>query len=236
MKMPSPLRRGATQLVAEADRLLDAAYGAPEKDLGNQSEPLDEAVYIVLSFQTNLARFAAIWRKLRSQYPSWDALERAPTREIASALREGGLHKQKAQTIKRLLARVRELNGALTLEPLKDLSDAQAERLLTRLPGLSWKAARCVLLYSLNRDVFPVDSNTFRIFKRLGVLRPDAVYRRKPLHDTLQRIVKPERRRRLHINLVVHGQRTCWPTTPQCGRCALRSICATGQQTLTKES
>ena len=43
------------------------------------------------------------------------------------------------------------------------MNDADGERLLMRLPGLSWKGARCILLYSLRRDVFPVDGNTFRV-------------------------------------------------------------------------
>jgi endonuclease III len=223
----SPIRPGATKLIARVDRLLDDAYRSPEADLGNQGDPLDEAIYIILSFQTDLARFRRTWRRLCATYSSWEALERAPTRDVSRALRDGGLQRQKATTIKRLLSRVRELSGSLTLDSLKGMSDAEAERLLTHLPGLSWKGARCVLLYSLGRDVFPVDGNTFRILRRVGVLRNGAVYRRKPLHDELQRIVHPERRRSLHVNLVVHGQRACRPTAPHCTTCPLRRVCAT---------
>jgi endonuclease-3 len=101
-----------------------------------------------------------------------------------------------------------------------------AEAVLLRLAGLSWKGTRCVLLYSLGREAFPVDSNVFRVLKRIGVVARGAVYRRRSLHDKLQDLVRPERRRALHINLVVHGQRTCLPRAPKCGDCAARPICA----------
>ncbi len=106
------------------------------------------------------------------------------------------------------------------------MDDEEAERILTRLPGLSWKGGRCVLLYSLGRAVFPVDGNTFRIFKRVGVLSSSSVYRRRALHDGLQRAVEPSRRKPFHINLVVHGQRTCVPGRPRCSTCVARGMCA----------
>lgn len=226
MRVGSPLRRGARERLAELDHLLEKAYGTPEAALGNKDDPLDEAVYIILSFQTDIARFGATWSRLRSTYPTWEALERAPTRQVAGVLREGGLHRQKARTLKRLLAEVRRIAGEQSLRMLEDKKDEEAERVLTRLPGLSWKGSRCVLLYSLRRNVFPVDGNTFRVLKRTGVLRSTAIYRRRSLYDALQAAVPPSRRRALHVNLVVHGQRTCLPLIPQCSRCPVRSVCA----------
>lgn len=225
MRAPMALRRGASARLADIDHVLERAYGTPEVDLGNKDDPLDEAIYIILSFQTDLARSGATWSKLRAAYPTWDSLEHAPAREIACVLREGGLHRQKARTIKRLLARVRQIAGELSLDILRSMNEEDAERILTGLPGLSWKGARCVLLYSFNRDVFPVDGNTFRILKRTGVLRASAVYRRRSLHDALQAALRPQRRRALHVNLVVHGQRTCLPRAPRCPLCPLATAC-----------
>jgi endonuclease III len=225
MKTASPLRRGARESLAALGHVLEAAYGTPEADLGNMEDPLDEAIYIILSFQTDLPRSRARWFALRSAYPTWESLERAPVREVAEVLREGGLHRQKARTILRLLTEVRRAAGTLSLNLLRSASDDVAERFLTRLPGLSWKGARCVLLYSLGRRLLPVDGNTFRILKRTGILHSRAVYRRRSLHDALQSAVPAARRRALHVNLVVHGQRTCLPAAPQCPRCPVRSVC-----------
>jgi endonuclease-3 len=226
MRASPPLQRGAAERLVRIDEILERTYGTPEAALGNKNDPLDEAIYIILSFQTDLPRCGLTWSALRNAYATWDAVERAPARQIARVLREGGLQRQKARTIRQLLRVVRQLNGELSLDLLRHMNDADAERFLTRLPGLSWKAARCVLLYSLRRKVFPVDSNTFRILKRLGVLSSRAVYRRRGVHDALQARVPAARRRSLHVNLVIHGQRICLPRSPQCSNCRLLTVCA----------
>ncbi|TAK45284.1 MAG: hypothetical protein EPO27_10730 [Betaproteobacteria bacterium] len=225
MKSAPPLRLGAVKRLALIDAVLDSAYGTPEADLDNKSDPLDEAIYIILSFQTDLARFRSTWSRLRAAYPSWDALERAAVRDVTRILRDGGLHRQKTRTIRRLLAEVRKVAGELSLDRLRLMNNEDAEALLVRLPGLSWKSARCVLLYSLGRDALPVDSNTFRILKRTGVLSRPAVYRRRSLHDAIQAAVPAHRRRALHVNLVVHGQRICLPRSPRCTLCPLLVEC-----------
>jgi endonuclease III len=225
MTAASPLRPGAAERLAHIDAALEAAYGSPEAELDNKPDPLDEAIYIILSFQTDLARFRSTWSRLRAAYPSWDALGCAAARDVARVLRDGGLHRQKTRTIRHLLAEVRKVAGEHSLDLLRGMSNEDAERVLTRLPGLSWKAARCVILYSLGRDVLPIDSNTFRILKRTGVLSRRAVYRRRSLHDAIQAAVPAPRRRALHVNLVVHGQRTCLPRAAQCGCCPLNADC-----------
>jgi len=225
MTSSSWLPRAAVDRLVHIDAALETAYGTPEAVLGNKADPLDEAIYIILSFQTDLARFGSTWSRLRAAFPTWEALERAPTRNVARALREGGLHRQKARTIRRLVAEVRQTAGVLSLDLLRAMSDEDAERLLTRLCGLSWKGARCVLLYSLRRDVFPVDGNIFRILKRTGILSTRAVYRRRALHDAVQAAVPAHRRLALHVNLVVHGQRSCLPRAPLCPSCPLLATC-----------
>lgn len=219
------LTKHALHKLRQLDRILDAEYGAPVADLDNKSDPLDEAVYIILSFQTNIARTRKVWRALRSAFPTWWDLDKATVRNVSRVLRAGGLHRQKSKTIKRLLSAVKQRAGGMSLDSLRELDDCEAERFLTRLPGLSWKGARCVLLYSLNRAAFPVDGNTFRIFQRVGILPANSGYRRRGLHDGLQLAVAPPRRKPFHVNLVVHGQRICLPRRPLCDECAARLIC-----------
>lgn len=211
--------------IVELGRLLDVAYGSPESLLGNQTDPLDEAIYIILSFQTDLPRFKKTWQTLRATLPRWSDVERATLAELSEIIRPSGLHRQKAIAIGRLLRAVRRAFGVLSLDALHQMDDAEAERTLTRLPGMSWKGARCVLLYSLGREVLPIDGNSFRVLQRAGVIPLSAVYRRLSLHDAIQQAVDPKLRRRFHVNLVVHGREVCMPQRPHCETCALAALC-----------
>jgi endonuclease III len=215
--------------IEEVDRALARHYRTPEAELGNVAVPLDEAIYILLSFQTDVARVKATWLQLRSRFPTWEHLAHADQRSLARVLRPAGLQAQKARLIKRLLREVRRRSGGYGLDHLHQLPDGAAEAELLSLPGMSWKAARCVLLYALDRAVFPVDVNTFRVFKRLGLLPADASYRSKVVQVDLQGHVPPRIRRRLHVNLVIHGQRTCLPRRPNCGACPVRGACKMGK-------
>lgn len=221
------LQTGATKMLRELDSILDHEYGAPESELGNKEDPLDEVIYIILSFQTDVARLQRVWQDLRRTYATWSDVAETSQDALSATLREGGLHVQKARAIRQLLKEVKRRSGSYSLEDLRQLDDEAAEKYLLSLPGLSWKGARCVLMYSLQRNCFPVDTNTFRIFKRVGVIGPRAVYRRKGLHDSLQRVITPKRRRPFHVNLVVHGQRVCVPGRPRCDTCIASEICNT---------
>lgn len=225
MKIPFRFSPFGRQRLALLDQVLDDRYDALEELLGNQNDPLDEAVYIILSFQTNLRRFRETWSALKTAFLRWDEVMQVSVNDLAGVLRMGGLHRQKAQIIMRLLRTVKAQFGELSLDALREMSDKDAERVLTKLPGLSWKGARCILLYSLDRQVLPVDVNTFRILKRTGVIPISTVYRRLSVHNAIQKATEPSRRRRLHVNLVLHGQETCLPQNPHCDRCTAADIC-----------
>ncbi len=205
-------------------RILAREYGTP--NLGNLPDPLDEAVYIVLTYQTDIARARSVWAELKRCFPSWGGVLDAPVAKLELVLGPSGLQRARAKLIRQLLEAVRLRWGTLSLDALHAMGDAEAETELRALPGLDIKGARCVLMYSLRRPVFPVDSNTFRFMQRFGVVRPSARYRRKTTHDGLQALVAPDDRHALHVNLVVHGQQTCMPKTPKCGACPVRRSCA----------
>ena len=68
MRSASPLKAGAARRLAEAHAALVVQHGTPERELGNKPDPLDEAIYIILSFQTDLSRLTSVWSQLRTAY------------------------------------------------------------------------------------------------------------------------------------------------------------------------
>jgi endonuclease-3 len=208
-------------ILIEAHSRLLACYGLPT--LGNKSDPLDELVYICLTARTGYRQFEPLYDELRSTFPTWDDLADAEVDEIADAIRAAGLAQKRALWLKGLLQEIRARVGTLSLDCLREMDDEAAEAFLKSLPGVGQKTARCVLMYSLHRDLFPVDTHARRILERLGALDPTL----HPLksHDAGQDVVPRGYRRDLHILFVVHGREVCLAAIPRCGACVLRDFC-----------
>lgn len=203
---------------------LHRAYGEP--DLGNMADPLDELIYIILSASTSHQNFTATWATLRASFPTWGAAAKAGPTAIERAIRRGGLGCVKARQIAAILERTRSAaGGEPSLDFLRGLGDDEAERFLCALPGVGVKTARCVLMYSLGRLVFPVDAHVFRVMTRLGEAPPGAHPDRRSTQDYLQSIVPPRQRYSLHVNMVAHGRAICRARRPDCPACPLNRLC-----------
>lgn len=208
-------------LLEDVARRLGRCLGL--EDLGNQEDPLDELVFIVLSARTRDAVFRQTFARLRSSFPDWSQLAQAPVTSIEAALRPSGLEKKKAVWLKALMADIAAATGSTDLSFLRRMPDSAVEEFLTSLPGVGIKTARCVMMYSLDRDVFPLDAHAYRLLKRLGLLPQDMDYRHA--HDYAQELVPPHLRHDLHVLAVTHGRRICLPTKPRCRECCLSDVC-----------
>lgn len=223
----------ADERLSRIDEILELTYRSA--DLGNHHDPLDEAVYIIISAQATEAAYQDAFRRLRERWSTWDECEAAPADEIRKVLESTGLAMNKTRDLQRLFPAVRELCAkrgidGLTLDWLDDLSDDEALAILDRLPGIGPKSARCILAYSFGRDVFAVDTHIRRILDRLGVVadRPG----KKVRHADYEEVVPAEMRRRLHVNLLHHGRAVCRGPVPACERCPLVSFCPSGLRSL----
>lgn len=213
-------------LLAEVLQRLRARY---EFDtLGNLPDPLDELVYIVLSTRTRGPVFARTFTALKRRYPTWERAARARRESLERILEPAGLSKKKARWLKETLVEIRRREGRASLDRLRSLSDEEAERYLVSLPGIGLKTARCVLMYSLDRQVFPVDANARRLLERLGVLQQGVHYYH--VHDAAQAIVPLSLRRDFHVYAVIHGRATCLPRNPRCQQCPLLELCDFGRR------
>jgi endonuclease-3 len=185
--------------------------------------PLEMLIATILSQNTNDKNSHRAYTQLRSRYKSWSAVARAPLRSLISTIRIGGMANQKAKRIKEILEAIRALYGTYTLAPLASLSDDDVFATLTRMKGVGTKTAACVLLFSLGRDVFPVDTHVHRICGRLGLApaarTPDETFR------IMRRNIPKGRGYSFHTNLIRFGRRVCRSTNPLCGVCPLYEEC-----------
>jgi endonuclease III len=216
--------------IAEA---LSRCFG--RHSLGNKKNPFNELLFIILSAKTPPDRYQAVYRLLRRHYPNANNLSTASYQEIASIIEQAGLQHRKSRAIVDIARRLDRDFGRVTLAPLAKMTAEQAEAFLVSLPGVSLKTARCVLMYSLDQQVFPVDSHCLRICRRLGWLpenakltnhRASEIQERIPLHI----------RKDLHVGMILLGRELCTPINPSCDRCPILSYCPTGKQVVSDNS
>jgi endonuclease III len=201
--------------------LLAQRYRTPR--LGNKRHPVSELVFIILSARTQGPNHEAIYRQLRRRFRTWEAVRDASVAQIERVIRDAGLSRVKARQIKSLLLKITADFGSLTGSALHHMDDSALEGYLATLPGVGLKTARCVMLYSLDRRVFPVDTHCMRLFENLGII-PGRM-RFEYAQDPLQSAVPEDLRYSLHVNAVAHGRETCIPAAPRCASCPIEQLC-----------
>lgn len=216
--------QGEREESALLHEVVDRLRGTYEYDrLGNLDDPLDELVYIVLSTRTRGTVFGNMFATLKKRFPSWGQIARARDSTLQRVLEPAGLSHKKARWLKDILKEIGRREGRIRLDHLSEMSNEEAEAYLTSLPGIGLKTARCVLMYSLERQVLPVDANVKRLLERLEVLPSNIHY--NYIHDAAQDRVSPNLRADLHVYAVIHGRATCLPRNPRCHDCALSDLC-----------
>ncbi|MGW4637909.1 endonuclease III domain-containing protein [Sphaerisporangium sp. NPDC004334] len=184
---------------------------------------VDQVVATVLSQATSDRNSERAFATLKTRFPSWEQAADAPVDEVADAIRCGGIADQKARRIQHILAVIEEREGRIDLGRLDDLDDQAVESYLTSLPGVGPKTAACVLVFSMGRPAFPVDTHVHRVTGRLGWIPPGTTAEKA--HRLLAPRVPPEIRHELHIALIVHGRTICQSRRPRCETCPLTDLC-----------
>ena len=180
----------------------------------------------VLSQHTSDVNTARAFRSLKNRWPTWRAVRDADPTEVADAIRSGGLADTKSVRIQRILAEIEDRESSIDLGRLNELDDQSVERYLVSLPGVGPKTAACVLLFSMGRAAFPVDTHVLRVTGRLGLIPPTATA--EAAHRLLLPGIAPEIRYESHMELIRHGREVCKATRPLCSECVLFDMCASG--------
>jgi endonuclease III len=207
--------------MAEIVDRLEAAYG--KAVLRTRRPALDELVLTILSQNTSDRNSEHAYARMRERFPAWEDVRDAPETELVEALRPGGLAVQKAPRIQAVL---RDLDR-LDLEWLGGVPADEAMRWLVALPGVGPKTASCVLLFSLDVPVMPVDTHIHRIALRVGLVPAGTTA--DAAHALLTEMTPPDRMLDAHLLLIRHGRTTCTARRPRCEECVLLDLCDYGR-------
>ena len=80
-----------------------------------------------------------------------------------------------------------------------------------------------MLLFSLDRPYFPVDTHVHRVAIRLGLVPPEATAIRA--QELLQAALEADEMYEVHMNLIRHGRHVCVALRPVCSQCVLADLC-----------
>lgn len=209
------------RIVGRVCKTLEKTYGRPR--LGNPIEPLDDLVYIMVSNKTPPERADKLYQTLKATYQSWDEVLEQGFENLERFLAPGGLVKAKAPQLWAALEKVKKDFGKCDSSNLKRMSEPEVYDYLVSLPGISKKVAKCVMMYTLDMDVLPVDSHVHRVAKRLGWTRKTEP---RQTHEELEALVPPKLRYAFHVDCIVHGREICRPAVPKCTHCVVRKDCS----------
>jgi endonuclease III len=219
---PSSDIQALSAKAAEVTRRLTELYG--ELPFSNK-DPMSQLVDILLSHRTRDEQTAAAYDNLLRIFGSWEAVRDAPTGEVQAAIANVNWPELKAPRIQTVMREITEERGNLDLNFLRELPVDQAATWLNRFDGVGPKTTACVLLFSCQLALLPVDVHVHRTSIRLGLIgkkvSADAA------HTLLQGLLPQDARSiyNFHKALLRHGQQVCVFERPRCKQCVLTDIC-----------
>ena len=191
----------------------------------SSKDPMSQLVDIILSHRTRDEQTAAAYDNLLKRFGSWEAVRDAPTSEVEAVIENVNWPEAKAPRLQALMRRITEERGELNLDFLRDLPVEEGAAWLRRLGGVGPKTAACVLLFSCQKPILPVDTHVHRISIRLGLIGKKVTA--DAAHDLLQALLPRDARTiyNFHKGLLRHGQRICVYDRPRCEKCPITDLC-----------
>jgi endonuclease-3 len=217
--------------IKKINQLLINHFGVPKRQK-KLPDPLDILIGTILSQNTNDKNSYAAFLNLKNNISKWeDVIALKPT-QIEKLIRTAGLGKQKSMAIHSLLKHLKKNNGKISLSHLKNKSDNEIIEELISHKGIGIKTASCVLLFSLDRNICPVDTHVHRILNRIGLVKtsnPDKTF------AAIKQNIPSDVAHSFHTNLLRLGREYCLPSNPRCSLCPIEKICRYSEKKFDKQ-
>src|SRR5215472_16061297 len=136
----------------------------------SSKDPMSQLVDILLSHRTRDEQTAAAWANLLKRFGSWEAVRDAPTEEVQDTIANVNWPEVKAPRLQSIMRQITEERGNLNLDFLCDLPVEESAAWLNRFEGVGPKTTACVLLFSCQQPLLPVDVHVHRVSGRLGLI------------------------------------------------------------------
>lgn len=218
--------------IIQVNKLLIKKYGIPARS-EVPPDPVDLLIATILSQNTNDKNSYKAFQNLKSRHNSWDIVEKLPRSKIETLIKTAGLGKQKSHAIKQFLSSLQKERGMISLDNLSKMNDEDVLSELTKHDGIGLKTASCVLLFSLRKNICPVDTHVHRTTNRIGICNtstPDKTFL------ILKENMADKIAHSFHTNLIRLGREYCKPAKPNCRICPVLKACKFENKILSEPS
>ncbi len=191
----------------------------------SSKDPMSQLVDIILSHRTRDEQTAAAYENLLRVFGSWEAVRDAPTEAAQDAIANVNWPETKAPRLQTIMRQITRERGNLNLDFLYDLPVDESAAWLNRFEGVGPKTTACVLLFSCQQPLLPVDVHVHRTSGRIGLIGEKVSA--EAAHKLLQALL-PQNARviyNFHKALLRHGQRICVFERPRCSKCSITDLC-----------
>ena len=201
--------------------LLIKQFGIPKR-AKRFPNPVDLLIATILSQNTNDQNSFKAFKNLKDNYSNWEDVAKLPKKKLLKLIKVAGLGEQKSSAINGFLNEQLSKRSKIDLDYLKKMPDEKIIEKLTAFKGIGLKTSACVLLFSMGRNVCPVDTHVHRTLNRIGIIKtksPDKTFLE------IQEFIPEKVAHSLHTNLIRLGREICKPQNPLCGACPLEKVC-----------
>jgi endonuclease-3 len=208
---------------ARAETILQIVQRALDIPIMVNRDPFETLVLTIISQNTSDINTKRAFETLSDNFEiTPETLANAPINQVEKCLFVTGLYRNKTRTIQTASKIIIErFNGCL--KSILSLPLEKARKTLTEIPGVGFKTADVVLLFSTNQPTVPVDSHVNRVSKRLGLAPADGDY--EVVRLSLQRLFEPKYYLELHLSLIALGKKYCKARKPLCSECPVNIYC-----------
>lgn len=170
-------------------------------------------VAVILSAQSTDEQVNKVTEKLFAKYNTPQAMAEAELSELESMIRQVGLYKSKAKSLKKM--------AAILVEEYEGKVPDSMEELL-KLPGVGSKTANVVLAVGFGKPGLGVDTHVHRVANRIGLVKT-----KNPLmtEKGLKELIPVSMWGKAHHLFIFHGRRVCKARKPDCVNCMIADFC-----------
>jgi endonuclease-3 len=193
-------------------RILAEVYPDADTELDFGS-PFELLIATVLSAQSTDQRVNSVTPALFARYPDAASYAAADRAELEELIKPAGLYRAKAANIQGLAQAICDKHGGEVPRSLGEL---------VALPGVGRKTANVVLGNAFDVPGIAVDTHVGRLARRFGWTTQTVP---EKVEVDLMALFPRSQWTALSHRMILHGRRVCHARKPECGECALRSLC-----------